>query len=217
MKPPMQNGSAPEWIVTAEQKMLPPCSATQHTRMGGWDMEPALLALFEERARKLAIPIEQQDDQSTSRKVLVFRLGEERFAIDSQFVIEVHTATHITPIPGSAAWWLGLVNLRGRLYSVLDLGRWLTHKGLHTTSDIAGSPGELVLVRAAHQTLALYTNEVQAVRQLTDAELRPPIANDHDSEQPSAQGMTDDLIVLLDAETIFREVKRQTQAASLAV
>ena len=72
-------------------------------------------------------------------------------------------------------------------------------------------------MRAAHQTLALYTNEVQAVRQLTDAELRPPIANDHDSEQPSAQGMTDDLIVLLDAETIFREVKRQTQAASLAV
>jgi purine-binding chemotaxis protein CheW len=194
-----------------------PSSSTRRvvTTMAGAEIEPALWRIFQERARKLAIPIEQSDGLANSQKVLVLVLGDEKFAIDSNSVVEVHTTGRITPIPGAADWWLGLVNLRGRLYSVLDFGRWLAQLGLHTRKDVDPTEGQLVLSKAADQTIAIFVDKVQAVRQLAAADIRPPVAESREGNQPFILGITDDLVVLLDLEAIFGEVQQRTHSAVL--
>ena len=76
MNPSMKDGPAPEPAATTEPARTIVSGAARQTTMGGWELEPALLAIFEERARKLALPIEQRAGLLTNRKVLVFRLGE---------------------------------------------------------------------------------------------------------------------------------------------
>lgn len=56
-----------------------------------------------------------------SKKFLIFTLGEERFAIPLSQVKEVIGLPKITPVPDVPSYFRGLINLRGRIISALDL------------------------------------------------------------------------------------------------
>ena len=48
--------------------------------------------------------------------------GGHRFGIPIRVVREILTARPYTPLPGSAGYVAGLVNMRGRIVTVIDLG-----------------------------------------------------------------------------------------------
>lgn len=56
-----------------------------------------------------------------SKKYLVFTLGEEHFAIPLSQVKEVIGLPKITQIPDMPKYFRGLINLRGRIISAVDL------------------------------------------------------------------------------------------------
>lgn len=56
-----------------------------------------------------------------SKKFMIFVLGVERFAIPLSQVKEVIGLTQITPVPDVPSYFKGLINLRGRIISVIDL------------------------------------------------------------------------------------------------
>ena len=59
-------------------------------------------------------------------------------------IAEIVRRPPLTPLPGLPAWLPGLAVVRGRLFSVVDLGRWL---GVTAASD--PEPGYLTLLEAA--------------------------------------------------------------------
>jgi chemotaxis signal transduction protein len=58
-------------------------------------------------------------------ELVILALGNERLGVDVRHVQEIQPLGELTPVPGVAAFWVGLINLRGRLYPVLDLRRYL--------------------------------------------------------------------------------------------
>lgn len=56
-----------------------------------------------------------------SKKFLIFTLGDERFAVPLFQVKEVVGLPKITPVPDVPRYFKGLINLRGRIISALDL------------------------------------------------------------------------------------------------
>ena len=56
-----------------------------------------------------------------SRQITTFLLGETRIGIDILLVKEVYRHMSITPIPDSPRELKGLMNLRGRVVTVIDL------------------------------------------------------------------------------------------------
>lgn len=62
------------------------------------------------------------DGGAASRKMVLFEVGGHRIAIPVEAIHEIIPARPFTPLPGSAPYVLGLVNLRGRLVTVIDLG-----------------------------------------------------------------------------------------------
>ncbi len=52
---------------------------------------------------------------------LVFKIGDEEYALDVLSVQEILGVTNITPVPGSPIYMLGLINLRGNILHVIDL------------------------------------------------------------------------------------------------
>jgi purine-binding chemotaxis protein CheW len=54
-------------------------------------------------------------------RYLSFTLGEEEFAIPLLYVKEVIAVPEVTPVPFTPAYFLGIMNLRGQVISVLDL------------------------------------------------------------------------------------------------
>ncbi|WP_141733328.1 chemotaxis protein CheW [Oligoflexus tunisiensis] len=64
---------------------------------------------------------EKQRQAGQGTKYLCFSLGREEFAIPLLVVKEVIAVPEITPVPFSPPYFLGIMNLRGQVISVLDL------------------------------------------------------------------------------------------------
>lgn len=76
--------------------------------------------ILAERARSLAHkPVDRSARRSLN--VVVFRLGQERFALDVRAVAELIRNAPVTPLPGGPAHLLGLIYHRGGLMRLVDI------------------------------------------------------------------------------------------------
>ena len=106
--------------------------------------------ILRERAQALArVPPPPAAD--TILEVLEFGLASERYAIERRYVQEVHPLRDLTPLPGTPAFILGIVNVRGRMVPVLDLKKFfeLPERGLtdlHRTIIVRGHDLEIGLL-----------------------------------------------------------------------
>jgi purine-binding chemotaxis protein CheW len=87
-------------------------------------------ALLEARARALAA--EPRSPRADSVEILEFGLVDEHYAVQTVWVREVLPLRNLTPLPGNPAWVLGIINVRGKIISVLDIKKFfeLPEKGL---------------------------------------------------------------------------------------
>src|SRR5690348_15037984 len=82
------------------------------------------LQILRERARKLAMPWEAAGVTGPVLRVIEFHVARERYAVEVQYVREVHPLEELTPLPCTPAFLSGIVNLRGRIVPVMDLRRF---------------------------------------------------------------------------------------------
>src|ERR1700726_1698325 len=76
------------------------------------------------RAHALARPPAHTPAAETMLDVLEFRLAQERYAIETRYVREVHPLKDLTPLPCTPPFVLGIVNVRGRIVPVFDLKKF---------------------------------------------------------------------------------------------
>lgn len=62
------------------------------------------------------LPVTEQ-----TRKFIVFAMGGEHYAVDSQYVSEVVRNLDATPLPNTPDWLLGIANLRSEIVTVIDV------------------------------------------------------------------------------------------------
>lgn len=89
----------------------------------------SLLQDMERRSKQQAAGLDQQATADESWTAIGFRIGEQHFVIplsDSREVFPV--PEQVTPVPKSQNWVFGIVNLRGELLPVFDLGLFLQDK-----------------------------------------------------------------------------------------
>lgn len=103
----------------------------------------------------------------TSERYLDFLLGEEHYAIPLLQVKEVIEMTEPTPVPESPAYFKGVIDLRGRLISVIDLRNKLkmaaVEKGPKTAIiilDMDSSHGLGVVVDRVNSVLAFRSEDI---------------------------------------------------------
>lgn len=149
------------------------------------------------RAENYARPIEQDgqaDDDAL--KALVFVQGQERYAIPVPYVMQGLTTQRITPLPCVPDYYRGVINVTGRILSVLDLRRFW---GLPATDDGDGLP-RLIVVRAAALEFALIVDDVLELASIPLREITPPVLAgvglDH------VQGVSPGGTVIIDVESL---------------
>jgi purine-binding chemotaxis protein CheW len=60
-------------------------------------------------------------DSTTSQRYLAFSLKDEEYAVPLLSVKEVIAMPEVTPVPHTPPYFLGIMNLRGQVISVVDL------------------------------------------------------------------------------------------------
>jgi purine-binding chemotaxis protein CheW len=131
-------------------------------------------------------------------RVLVFTLGAERHAIDFADLVEMLPFTACTPVPAAPPALLGVINLRGEIRSVLDLGRLLDLPA----PDIGG-PGYILVVRHRGHETALRVDAIDKVRAVALEELALPEDEAGAAAPPHLRGITPDGLRVLSTEALF--------------
>jgi purine-binding chemotaxis protein CheW len=158
--------------------------------------------LLEERARALARPPDDQADGATL-ELVVLAVGTERYGIDVRLIREVRPLAGLAPVPGTPAFWSGVVNLRGSLCPVLSLRRYLRAAG--GAPDPEGPDRGVLVVVTAPFPAALLVDAAGEVRRCAPGELRPVGGAAGDRAHAAVQAVTGDLLQVLDPGTLLAD------------
>jgi purine-binding chemotaxis protein CheW len=80
-------------------------------------------SILKERSLALAINEAASAPSSDSFEIIGFMHGQEMYGVESRYVREVYPLIEPVTLPGTPPFILGIVNLRGRILSVMDLGK----------------------------------------------------------------------------------------------
>ncbi len=170
--------------------------------------------ILEERARRLAQPPETPTTGETVDLVVVV-LGAERYGMDVRNVQEVFPCDEVTPLPGVPPFWVGLVNLRGHLYPLLDLARYLglPSRPPDRTNERTRSAGQVVLVAAHGLEIGLLVDDVPEVRQVLRSDIGPSLAEAAGAARSFTLGVTSDLLAVLNLAALLADSRLVVQEA----
>jgi len=77
--------------------------------------------ILAQRARELASPINEEQQDTSEIEVLEFLLSGEHYAIGMDHIREVALLKEITYLPGTPQFILGIISLHGSILSIIDL------------------------------------------------------------------------------------------------
>ncbi len=117
------------------------------------------------------------EDWGEQCRLVIFRLGKELYAIDATCVFNVRPAEALTRVPRVPEWVAGVTSLRGRIFSVIDLGRFfgLPRAGEDSGDSPSGeeeSPLQLIVVETPEMEIGFLVDDVVAVETVPLARLQ---------------------------------------------
>jgi purine-binding chemotaxis protein CheW len=147
------------------------------------------------------------------QRMLLFTAGGRLFGCDIAVVREIIPARRATRLPGSPAYVLGLINLRGTVVTVIDL---VARLGAGTADARDGS---IIMVEWGTRAVGLAVDEMRDVQAVTEQTI--DAAGSHAAAglpASSVRGMArtgdNGLAVLLDVQAVVRQVMSTVEEES---
>lgn len=84
-----------------------------------------ILEAYERRSLAHAVQLPEREFSQDIWRGVGYRVGSRRLVSDFREVVEIVPMPPVTPVPGAQPWLLGVGNLRGALFPVVDLKYFL--------------------------------------------------------------------------------------------
>jgi purine-binding chemotaxis protein CheW len=105
---------------------------------------------------------------SAGRELIAFRIADQEFCVDIMQVREIRGWTTATPLPRTPSYIKGVINLRGAVLPIVDLGARL---GLNTSEPSARHV--IMVVSVGGRTLGLLVEAVSDIINMSDDMVQP--------------------------------------------
>jgi purine-binding chemotaxis protein CheW len=155
--------------------------------------------ILQARAQTLA-QVPPPSGEGTTVQVVLFTLGDEVYGIEAGYVENIYPLEGLTPIPCTPDFVVGVVNLRGRIFSVVDLRRFMGLPGITTDENT-----QVIATNVAGLEVALLANDVLSVGPLALDKLGPALPTATHIAAEFTRGVTPELAVLLNLEALMRD------------
>jgi purine-binding chemotaxis protein CheW len=139
--------------------------------------------------------------------LVIFTLGKELYGVTIHAVESIIKLQSITQVPRTAAFILGVTNLRGTVVPVLDLRRRFNLPNCENTANT-----RIVIVNAEGSKVGIVVDEVTEVLKVSRNAIQPPPPMSTTIESAFINGIArinDHLVILLDLEKVLASSIRQ--------
>jgi purine-binding chemotaxis protein CheW len=155
-------------------------------------------AILEERARALAQSAEVQTGASVP--LVVFSLAGETYGIPTEYVREVQPLRDITPVPCTPEFVVGVINIRGSIYSVIDIRSFFGVEKKEMTDAT-----KVILVHAAGLEVGILSDNVSGATSVPVSEIKTSLSAQGAAKEEYIRGVTKEMLVILDLEALLHD------------
>lgn len=154
---------------------------------------------LQQRAARLAATV-SANAQEQQLELLLFELSEEFYAVETRHVEVVAPLRQLTPIPCAPEFVLGVMTVRGRIRSILDLRRFfeLPLTGLSDRNTV-------VVLSGGDMEFCLLADRVVGSQSMAAIRLQKPLSNLAGIRADYLLGVTHQHWAVLDAEKLLRD------------
>ncbi len=135
-------------------------------------------------------------------QVVSFRIGKERFGVPIESVQEIVRVPEITAVPEMPLFVDGVINLRGKIISIIDLGKRLKMEGASRAKS-----NRILVVEVENKVVGLLVDGVSSILRIPpeSVEPAPDMVSTVAADYILGVGkLPDTLIILLSLKKILR-------------
>lgn len=143
----------------------------------------SLLHQMQTASRRSAPGLPEQARAAPQWTGLGFRLGDLQYVTPLSHVSEVLPLPAITPVPGTKRWVKGIANVRGNLYTIIDLPEFFGKEPVQT-----GDAARMLIMNIPELHAALVVNQVMGLRHFDKDKERQDISGFSDPSLAHARG-----------------------------
>jgi|SRR3954469_15328328 purine-binding chemotaxis protein CheW len=145
-----------------------------------------------------------------------FRIGTETFGVPISVVYEIVRVPEITAVPDSPEYVEGVINLRGKIVSIIDLRKRFGEKKITSNKK-----NRILVVEHEHKMVGLIVDSASEVLKVSPEQIEEPPSVFDDGELNYVTGvgkLKDRLIILVELKKILQkgELKRLGELADPA-
>lgn len=135
-------------------------------------------------------------------QISCFYVGEALCGIDIGFVQEINKQVMFTSVPHSPEYVMGIMNLRGKIVTIIDLGKKL---GIESSANITDST-RIIIVNSREEYIGLLVDRVTDVVVADWEKVSPPPSNIKGVKGKYFQGVykfKNMLVAILDVDEVL--------------
>ena len=152
------------------------------------------------RTVALAQELSENGAEGEQLEIVEFLLADERYAIESTYIREVYPLKDLTPLPCTPPFVLGVINMRGKILSIIDLRIFfeMSNKGL---SDLR----RVIVLHDATMEFGILADALIDVRWIQRTNLLPSLPTLTEIRAEYLMGVTHERLVVLDGGKILSD------------
>lgn len=156
--------------------------------------------ILRERARKLATEVKADKTGEENIEIMEFMLSGERYGIESLYIREAYHLKEFTPIPCTPAFVLGVINVRGQVLSIIDIGRFfdLPNKGI---TDL----NRVIVLSSYTMEFGILADDILGVSMVPVKDIQESLPTLTGIRAEYLKGVTNDRVTILDAKKILTD------------
>ncbi len=145
-------------------------------------------------------------------KIISFKLGNEFYGIDIMYVKEILMEKKFTIVPNTLDFVLGVLNLRGEIIPIIDLGKMFNIEGaLVKEKQKKNEDLSIIVINAQNIIIGLAVDQIYRVVQLRYSDIQPPSPILGQINEKFIQGVAKvdkNLFVIFNTDLIFSSKER---------
>ncbi|RYZ67812.1 MAG: chemotaxis protein CheW [Proteobacteria bacterium] len=134
--------------------------------------------------------------RATPGQYLTFVLNSQMYGVPISAIREINRVTEITPVPQTPIYYAGVMNLRGKVISVVDLRlKFHLNSSAHTRQTC------IIVIEGNDNQVGMIVDSISGVIDLTDGQIEVPPTMGKEDPASYVTGMgklEDSVLILLD-------------------
>ncbi|MBI5249378.1 MAG: purine-binding chemotaxis protein CheW [Desulfomonile tiedjei] len=156
--------------------------------------------IFRERALKLALRPDTDDQEEDSLELIEFMLAHEHYAIEMAYVREVYPFKDITLVPCTPPFVLGIISVRGQVISVVDIKGFFDLPKKEITEGF-----RVIIVKNEDMEFGILADAVIGEIRLPAAKIQLDVPSLKGIRAQYVKGVTQERLIIMDVDKVLSD------------